>query len=128
MRILLCIILGISFFCCQPKTTSKGSMSKQSEKITFDLSKLDENGLAGPATGKVAVDYEFCIPAGDSKKEKVKAIDPSLQFFPKGKGRIRCDRGTVLCIGNTHQKDWKNILEKLASQDYIDKIDQVFWE
>jgi hypothetical protein len=32
------------------------------QKITFDISKLDEYGLYGPPGGKQALSYEFYIP------------------------------------------------------------------
>lgn len=99
-----------------------------SPKITFDLSNIDSDGLAGNGTGKVAVDYEFCIPGDDFHAAAVKAIDPSLKVMKKGRGRIGCSKTEWLCIGNTHQENWRLILDQLAALDYVLRIDQTFFE
>jgi hypothetical protein len=111
---------------CQPGPSADDSSSL--DKIAFDLALLDENGLYGPADGKRSLDYEFCIPTGDSFSQAVSAIDPSVQFFPQSRGRIGCGEGQVLAIGNTHQANHATILMELANLDYIDRIQQVDWE
>lgn len=113
-------------FACQPVPSADSSSAM--DKITFDLSALDENGLYGPADGKRSLDYEFCIPTGDTYAEAVSAIDPSAQFFPQSRGRIGCGEEQVLTIGNTHQANYQEILMELANLDYVERIQQVDWE
>ncbi|WP_196358099.1 hypothetical protein [Nodosilinea nodulosa] len=111
---------------CQAIPPADNSSAR--DKIAFDLSLLDENGLYGPPDGKRSLDYEFCIPTGDAYAQAVGAIDPSAQFFPQSQGRIGCGEGQVLAIGNTHQADHEDILIELANLDYIDRIQPVDWE
>ncbi|MBE9137743.1 hypothetical protein IQ254_11155 [Nodosilinea sp. LEGE 07088] len=111
---------------CQPAATT-GSLSA-TDKIAFDLSALDDNGLYGPADGKRSLDYEFCIPTGEAYAVAISAIDPSAQFFPQSQGRIGCGDGEVLTIGNTHQANHQDILIELANLNYIDRIQPVYWE
>lgn len=113
-------------FACQPVPSADHSSAMN--KIAFDLSSLDENGLSGPTDGKRSLDYEFCIPAGGAYTQAVSAIDPSAQFFPQSRGRIGCGEGEVLTIGNTHQANHQDILIELANLDYIDRIQPVDWE
>ncbi|MGB3202839.1 MAG: hypothetical protein WBA99_18175 [Nodosilinea sp.] len=102
--------------------------SSASDKIAFDLSTLDENGLYGSPGGKRSLDYEFCIPNGDAYAQAVGAIDPSTRFFPQSRGRIGCGENEVLAIGNTNQPDYDTILIELANLDYIDRIQPMDWE
>lgn len=111
---------------CQP--VSGPDRSSAMDKIAFDLSSLDEHGLYGPADGKRSLDYEFCLPSGETYAEEVSAIDPSAQFFPQSRGRIGCGAGEVLTIGNTHQANHQIILMELANLNYIDRIQPVDWE
>ena len=103
-------------------------VTRTKAKISFDLDQLDENGLRGPADGKVALSYEFCIPNDDQKKKAVRQIDPSVRFMPGSKGRIGAKKGECLCIGNTHQRDAIRILKKLSELPYVEKIDECFFE
>ncbi|MDX5437668.1 MAG: hypothetical protein LPK03_10760 [Pontibacter sp.] len=97
-------------------------------KIAFDLMQFDENGLYGPADGKRSLDYEFCIPAGETYSQEVMAIDPSLTLFPDSPGRIGCTDAETLAIGNTHQENFQLVLLELANLDYVERIQQVNWE
>ena len=97
------------------------------KKITFDLAQIDDNGLFGPADGKVAVDYEFCIPDTPATRAEVKRIDPSVKFS-HSHGRIGRKEGELLCIGNTHRKNYREILKRLAQLSYVRRIDRCFWE
>ena len=106
------------------KKTDPNSLAK----INFDLNQFDENGLYGPANGKRAMDYEFCIPKEEDKLAKVKSIDPSLQIHADSKGRIACSKQQYLCIGNTHQPNFKAILIELSNQPFIERIEQTFFE
>ncbi|HQO58623.1 MAG TPA: hypothetical protein PLT76_07875 [Candidatus Omnitrophota bacterium] len=98
------------------------------KKITFDISKCNDEGLSGPPDGLVALSYEFCIPAGNDYIQEVKAIDPTVEIYEGSSGRIGCSPEEYLCIGNTHQKDFKAVLYRLAALLYVKRIDQCFWE
>lgn len=97
-------------------------------KLRFDPADLDANGLLGPANGKRALDYEFCIPVGDGVAAEVAAIDPSARFYPASRGRIGCTTGEVLVIGNTHQLNFAIVLQRLAALPTVERIDQAFFE
>ena len=99
-----------------------------SQKITFDISKLDESGLYGPPGGKRALSYEFCIPDMVQNRTEVKRIDPTVKFFAESPGRIGCGESENLCIGSTHQKDFRGVLQRLAELTYVQRIDESFFE
>lgn len=98
------------------------------QKIAFDLSRLDEDGLRGPADGKVAVSYEFAIPNTVRHKAEVKAIDATVEFMPGSRGRIGAGPDECLCIGSTHQQDYRKVLERLAALEYVEKIIECHFE
>ena len=95
------------------------------DKITFDLSAISPEGLIGNQQSLRSVGYEFCIPAQPDTRKEVKAIDPTVQFS-RSRGRIGCQNHQYLCIGETHQPDWKTVLLKLAGLNYVKRIDR-FW-
>ena len=97
-------------------------------KVEFDLAQLDAEGLRGPADGKVAVSYEFCIPNTDECKARVKAIDPTVQFMPGSRGRIGAGKQECLCIGSTHQKNFRQVLQALANLPYVARIIECHFE
>ncbi|MCC6410133.1 MAG: hypothetical protein IT270_00655 [Saprospiraceae bacterium] len=97
-------------------------------KVSVNLSRLDENGLAGPSNGKVAVNYEFCIPANDKHWKAVQRIDTTAQKMAGSPGRIGCDKQSWLIVGSTHQPNYKRVLYDLASLTYVAKIQETFWE
>lgn len=94
-------------------------------KINFDLGQIDENGMTGPADGKVLFAYEFCVPDDAAKLDEVKAIDPSLQCTLGSPGRIGCAKDQYLCIGAGGTRE--TVLE-LASLDYVARIDPFYGE
>ena len=98
------------------------------EKITFDVASLDQDGLYGSANGKRALSYEFCIPDMERYKSKVKHIDSTLQCMSESPGRIGCGTHENLCIGSTHQKNFRDVLRDLAELTYVTSIDQSFFE
>lgn len=100
-------------------------MRQAMNKINFDLNQIDERGLIGPTGGKRSVAYEFCIPRDPARRDEVKAIDPSLQFYDGSRGRIGCTREQYLCIGEGGTRE---VLLKLASLDYIERIDPFYGE
>ncbi len=111
---------------CQPQPPADSTTTL--DKIGFDLTQLDDQGLYGPADGKRALDYEFCIPVGEAYGQAVTAIDPSLKLFPGRAGRIGCTDQQVLVMGNTHQPQAQLVLQELANLDYIHRIARVDWE
>lgn len=100
---------------------------EQMQKIRFDLSGLDEDGLLGPPGGKVALDYEFCIPLDEKYLREVERIDPTVKA-QTARGRIGCSRDQYLCLGHTHQENYKEVLYRLAGLAYVEKIERAFFE
>jgi hypothetical protein len=98
------------------------------QKITFDLTRLDEDGLYGELGGKRAVSYEFCIPDTRQSRAEVKRIDPTVKFMAESPGRIGCGEHETLCIGSTHQKDFRKVLQRLTELTYVQRIDESFFE
>ena len=98
------------------------------QKITFDLTHLDDDGLYGAADGKRALSYEFCIPDTVGNRTEVKRIDPTVKFFAQSPGRIGCKEHENLCFGSTHQKDFRRVLQRLAELMYVQRIDESFFE
>ncbi len=97
-------------------------------KITFNLEQLNENGLYGPPNGLRALHYEFCIPGDPVHAAQVRQLDPTIEISRKSHGRIGCSEGEYLCVGNTHQPNFKTVLLELAKLPYVKRIDQAFFE
>lgn len=121
-----CLSLLFVLACNTPKGSE--ASSEAMAKINFDLNEIDERGLIGPVSGKVAVDYEFCIPRSEEYTNIVKNINPKIQISDKSRGRIGCTRAEQLCIGTTSQENWKNILLETAKLDFVKKIERTFYE
>ena len=98
------------------------------KKVKIDFKQLDENGLSGPANGKVAVNYEFCIPGDEKTWKKVLAIDSTAALYKESKGRSACTDTQWLVIGSTHQKNYQRVLYELASLPFVTRITETFWE
>ena len=92
------------------------------KKVEIDFSQIDAAGLRGPADGKVAVAYEFSIPDTEEARHQVSAIDTTVQFMPGSSGRIGAQPGECLCIGSTHQPEYRQVLFKLASLTFVKRI------
>jgi hypothetical protein len=120
----------ISFFlllvmACSPRTQPEdGTVWK---KVKINLSRFDTEGLSGGADGKVAGNYEFCIPKEEKKWKTIQKIDATAQKND-GRGRIGCTDQQWLVIGSTHQKNYRRVLYELASLDFIEKIEETHWE
>lgn len=97
-------------------------------KIGFDINAIDSEGLIGEPSAKVALNYEFCIPANNRYINEVRQIDPSLQFHKKSKGRIACSKAEWLCIGSSHQEYSKQKLQRLAELPFIKRIERTYFE
>jgi hypothetical protein len=97
-------------------------------KISFEVSKLDDDGLYGPPDGRRALDYEFCIPARAECVKEVTSIDSTVVVHESSPGRIGCSADEYLCIGSTHQKDFRRVLRELTTLDYVKRIDRCVYE
>ena len=97
-------------------------------KVELDLAQLDADGLRGPPDGKVAVAYEFCIPNTDDCKAQVKAVDQTVQFMPGSRGRIGAGKQQCLCIGSTHQENYRSVLQALAELPCVGRIIECHFE
>jgi len=124
-RALLVASLALFASCAAPESAVKPDARP---KIEVDLSRLDADGLRGPADGKVAVSYEFRIPNTEACKAQVKAIDSTVQFMPGSRGRIGAGKGECLCIGSTHQRRFREVLHALAELPYVDRIIECHFE
>jgi hypothetical protein len=116
----LIFLLGLGVSC-----TPAGPQQSQMDKIKFDLDKINEDGLQGPPDGLRSLAYEFCIP--EAKKAEVGRIDPTVQFS-RSPGRIGCGEGELLCIGETHQANYREVLAKLTALDYVREIREAHFE
>lgn len=115
-------ILAIVLAACSSPASAPALTKAQQEKIAFDLSTIDDRGLRGPPRGLRSVSYEFCIPAGERYAEEVQRIDPTVELMRGSRGRIGCTREQTLCVGNTHQKGYRQVLERVAGLDYVHRI------
>ncbi len=97
-------------------------------KIKFPLDPIRHDGLRGPHDGLTSVAYEFCIPSEEALYEEIRLIDPSVKFHKGSGGRIGCGDRETLCIGETHQNDWKEKLLTLSSLPYIHEIRECYFE
>jgi hypothetical protein len=94
----------------------------QADKIAVDLSSVDDRGLRGPPRSLRSVSYEFCIPASERYASEVQRIDPTLELMRGSRGRVGCTKDQYLCVGNTHQRGYREVLERLAALDYTSRI------
>lgn len=124
---LLFLLIAVSLLCLSTTCNNK-ALPQSSPKITFDLDQIGEDGLGKQAGSKVAIDYEYCIPADEKYVTIIQKIDPNFKIMKKSRGRIGCTKSQWLCMGNTYQKDWRNVLLTLADQTFIAQIDRAFFE
>ncbi len=99
-----------------------------SDKIDFDQSTLNEQGLYGPTDGLRALSYEYCIPEGEAHADEVATIDASAEIHAGSPGRIGCSDDESLVTGHTHQPNFRVVLSKLAELPYVKRIEQSFFE
>jgi hypothetical protein len=120
------VVIGVVLSCsaCGMRASEPPSAGQPPAKISFDLTQIDDTGLTGAADGRVAISYEFCIPATQAAHDEVRQIDATVVFQPGARGRIGCTKQQILCIGSTQQQDWRAVLQKLAGLDYIERIDR----
>lgn len=116
------LFCGLSLNCANQK------ILHPSPKIGFDINAIDKDGLVGPPGGKVAMNYEFCIPAHKSYIGKIRQIDPNIKIHRKSKGRVACSKTEWLCIGNTHQEYARIKIQRLAEFSFIKRIERSHFE
>jgi hypothetical protein len=97
-------------------------------KLPFDLSYLSSAGLIRDVPGVQSLSYEFCIPATAEALAEVQAIDPTLHHYLHSAGRMGCTGEQCLCIGSTHQPNWRQVLLAIARLDSVERIDEFFGE
>ena len=120
------VTAGGKFVRIEPPPPPKASPAP-SPKIELDLTKLDANGLRGPADGKVSVAYEFCIPNTAKCKAQVKGIDPAVRLMPGSRGRIGAGKSECLCVGETGA-NYRTVLKRLADLPYVKRIIECHFE
>ncbi len=98
------------------------------KKITFDISEISPEGLSGESNSLRAVSYEFCIPANDEYLTEIQGLNPEINYYSQSRGRIGCNSNQYLCIGDTHNPRWKEILISIASLDYVERIERFYGE
>lgn len=98
------------------------------QKVRFQFDQLDREGLTGPPGGKVALNYEFCIPADTKSWRMVQRIDTTARQYEGSRGRIGCQKGQLLVIGSTHQPNYKRVLYQLAQLPFVERMEPTFWE
>ncbi len=124
--ITLFVVGGTNFLCT--RATQKPDNPAAWKKIRLDFKRIDADGLAGRPDGKVAVHYEFCIPADKKHWKTVHAIDTTTILQKGSKGRVGCTATQWLVIGNTHQPNHLKVLYDLARQPFINRIEETQWE
>ncbi len=123
------ILLGALVFVCVSCVQTRPEANPGVwQKVELDLSQLDKDGLRGPPDGKVSVSYEFAIPNTAECKAEVRAIDRTVQFMPGSRGRIGAGKNECLCIGSTHQPDYRGVLRALAELPYVTRIIECHFE
>ena len=121
------LIAFLSSSCSENKKLQENDKSIVS-KITFNLNLLNDDGLYGSPGGLRALDYKFCIPKNEKYKNEVLKIDTTLQIQPGNGNKQGCRSDQYLCFGNTHRKNFRQVLLNLASLEYVKKIEQNYWE
>lgn len=81
----------------------------------------------GPLTACGPWYYEFCIPDRPDTVARVRSIDKSVTMH-RARGHIGCNPSELLCIGNTHQRGFRQVLAALSRLPTVARIDQAFFE
>jgi len=98
------------------------------KKIEFDVTKLNQQGLYGPADGLRSLSYEFCIPAEERFVSTILNIDPEIKIYRQSPGRIGCTQAEYLCMGDTYNKPYQKNFNDLANLSFIKRIIQSVFE
>ncbi len=114
--------------CASSQWNASRWFNDQPDKIHFDLNLLNSDGLRGQLDGLTTLSYEFCIPDNIDSVDQVMAIDPTLVVYKHSSGRVQCDDKQYLAMGHTGQRDFRNILNKLADLEYVTNIQEALFE
>lgn len=128
VRIVCIAAMLVGLAVAPSRTTSADPGGSAAEKIRFDLAQVNEQGLYGPPDGLRALHYEFCIPASPAAIDEVQSIDPTVAIHPRSPGRAGCAATQALMVGSSHQAGFRDVLQRLASLPYIDRIDACSFE
>jgi hypothetical protein len=116
------LLLALALSACGTTPADPALTPAQRDKIALDLSVLDDRGLRGPPNGLRSMSYEFCIPANERYAAEVQRIDPTLELMRGSRGRIGCTKNQYLCVGQTGQRNHRQVLQRLAALDYTSRI------
>ena len=122
------VLIAFLFASCSENKKLQENDKSIVSKISFDLNLLNDDGLYGPPGGLRALDYKFCIPKNEKFKNEVMQIDTALQIYSGNGEKQNCSTNEYLCTGNTHRKNFRQVLLNLASLEYVKKIEQNYWE
>jgi hypothetical protein len=100
----------------------------QTSKISFNVKELDSDGLQGKEGGKRSLTYEYCIMDSPTLRTKIRSIDPSAYFMKGSRGRSGCKADEVLVLGDTHQKNFAEILNTLSALTEVKTIHETHFE
>ncbi len=95
-------------------------------KIKFDYSILDNNGLIGPSEGKISLAYEFCIPGTEKARRRILEIDNQMEISTSP-GRIKCSEHEYLCIGHTNQ-NYLEIFKAITQLEFVKRVERCYFE
>jgi hypothetical protein len=123
----LMVLIGLGIAVIPALAADETSTNAVLSKITFDLDRISPTGLIGREGSWRSLSYEFCIPRQPETLTEVQSIDPSLHIS-RSPGRIGCRADQYLCIGETRQPQWRDILLQLVRLDYIERIDEFYGE
>ena len=124
----ICLLIIFIYACKTPSNTTETTVMGNIDKFDFDINALDKDGLMGLATGKVSVDYKFCIPKGEEYIKTVQDIDPDIKIHRSSFGRNKCADTQVTAVGTTNQPGHREILLRLSKLDFVEKFNRVWYE
>ncbi len=58
----------------------------------------------------------------------MRATDLTLQIQQGSPGRVGCGAGELLCLGNTHQTNYRSVLEQFSELAFVAEIREAFFE
>ena len=126
LEIIIIVVSGLSILYGCSNIDSNSIVNN--EKIEFDITKLNQQGLYGPSDGLRSLSYEFCIPADEHFVSVIHNIDPEIKIYRHSPGRIDCTSTEYLCMGDTYNKPYQKNFNDLAGLFFIKRIIQSFFE
>ena len=120
------MVWGLCLSACHRKTQAEDPNTWK--KVNINFKRIGPDGYAGPSDGKVAVNYEFCLPAEEKYWKKVRQIDRTAEKMEGAAGRSGCGPKEWLIIGSTAQANYQRVLFELAALPYVRSIRETNWE